>query len=80
MGTLPFEVMAGVVHEAVQVSDEEIGAAVRYLHRSAGERVEPSGAAATAALLAGRIRSPGTVVAIASGGNVDPDIFDRLVR
>ncbi len=80
IGTLPFEVMAGVVQEAVQVSDEEIGAAVRYLHLSAGERVEPSGAAATAALLAGRIKSPGTVVAIASGGNVDPDIFERLVR
>jgi threonine dehydratase len=80
IGTLPFEVMAGVVTEAVQVSDEEIGAAVRYLHHAAGQRVEPSGAAATAALLAGRIRAPGTVVAIASGGNVDSDIFDRLVR
>ncbi|HEU4828358.1 MAG TPA: threonine/serine dehydratase [Gemmatimonadales bacterium] len=80
IGTLPFEVLRGIVTEAVQVSDEEIAAAVRYLHHAAGERIEPSGAAATAALLAGRIRSPGTVVAIASGGNVDPEIFERLVH
>ena len=80
IGTLPFEVMSGIVTEAVQVSDEEIAAAVRYLHHAAGQRVEPSGAAATAALLAGRIPSPGIAVAIASGGNVDDDLFERLVR
>lgn len=80
IGTLPFEVMRGVVTEAVQVPDDEIAAAVRYLHHRTGQRIEPSGAATTAALLSGRVTAAGPVVAIASGGNVDPDLFDRLVR
>ena len=36
------------------MSDADIGAAVRHLHVEAGLRVEPSGAASVAALLAGR--------------------------
>lgn len=80
IGALPFEVMRGVVTEAVQVSDAEIAEAVRYLYRSAGLTVEPSGAAATAALLAGRIAVDGTVVAVISGGNVDAELFERLVH
>ena len=80
IGTLPFAVMAGVVTEAVQVSEEEIAAAVRYLYETAGLTVEPSGAVTVAALLSGRVHVEGPAVAIASGGNVDPDLFDRLVH
>jgi threonine dehydratase len=67
-----------VVREAVRVSEEEIGAAVRFLHREGGLRVEPSGAVTTAALLAGHVRPTGPTVAVVSGGNVDPDLFQRL--
>jgi threonine dehydratase len=42
--------------------------------------VEPSGAVTTAALLAGRAPADGVVVAVATGGNVDPAVFQRLVR
>ena len=79
VGNLPFAVMRGVVTEAVQVTDDEIAEAVRLFHAQ-GITIEPSGAASTAALLAGRIRADGDVVAIASGGNVDPDIHQRLVH
>jgi threonine dehydratase len=42
--------------------------------------VEPGGAVALAALLAGRIDLKGKVaVAVLSGGNVDSDLFHRLV-
>jgi threonine dehydratase len=42
--------------------------------------VEPGGAVALAALLAGRIDLRGRiVVAVLSGGNVDPALFARLV-
>ncbi len=54
-------------------------AAVRFLFESQGLRVEPSGAATVAALLAGRVRPTGPTVAVLTGGNVDPDLFDRLV-
>jgi len=80
IGTLPFAVMDGVVTESVQVSEDEIRAAVRYLYETTGHRIEPSGAVTVAALLAGRVRVEGPAVAIASGGNVDPQLFDRLVH
>jgi threonine dehydratase len=78
IGTLPFEIMRGVVHEAVQVGETEIADAVRYLYRTAGLTVEPSGAVTTAALRSGRLTLEGPVVAVASGGNVDPAVFERL--
>lgn len=79
IGTLPFEVMGGIVRRAVQVSDDEIAAAVKFLHDRVKLDVEPSGAAAFAAILAGRIERTGPTVAVVSGGNVDPDLFQRLV-
>lgn len=79
IGTIPFAHIAPVVHDVVQVSDEEIATAVRFLYAEMGMRIEPSGAATVAALLAGRVPAEGGVAAILSGGNVDPDLFTRLV-
>jgi len=42
--------------------------------------VEPSGAAAFAAILAGRLERTESMVAVVSGGNVDPELFQRLVH
>lgn len=62
------ERLAGVV----LVSDAEIEAATRFLYARAKLACEPGAAAATAALLAGKVElEPGeTVVAVVSGGNV----------
>jgi threonine dehydratase len=79
IGELPFSVLSGVVQEAVQVTEEEIVTAVRFLFHEAGLSVEPSGAVTTAALLSGRIRPTGPTVGVLSGGNVDPDLLQRLV-
>lgn len=79
IGELPFSVLSGVVHEAVQVSEDEIVAAVRFLYHEMDLMVEPSGAVTTAALLAGHVRLEGSTVAVISGGNVDPELFQRLV-
>ena len=56
------------------VTEEEIVVAMSLLLTRAKLYVEGSGAAATAALLAGKVRLPNgaRVVAIVSGGNVDP--------
>lgn len=78
VGRFTWPILSRVVREAVRVSEDEIAAAVRFLHGEAGLRVEPSGAVATAALLAGHVRPAGPVVAVVSGGNVDPDLFQRL--
>jgi threonine dehydratase len=79
VGSLPWALIQQHVHRAVTVTDAEIGQAVRWLFEHQGLRVEPSGAVTIAALLAGRIESSGPVVAVLSGGNVDPDVFQRLV-
>ncbi len=80
IGTLTYDIIRHVVREAVTVSEAEIAAAVRYLHHETTLRPEPSGAVAVAALLGGHVSASGPVVAVVSGGNVDPDLYQQLVR
>ena len=55
-------------------------AAVAFAFRELKLVVEPGGAAALAALLSGKIDVKGKIaVAVLSGGNVDPELFYRLV-
>lgn len=79
VGLLTFEYMRPMVHEAVRVTDDEIGAAVRYLWHTQGLRVEPSGAVGVAALLTGKLVPTAPTVVMLTGGNVDPALFQRLV-
>lgn len=81
VGTIAFAHLRDVVRESALVTDDELAKAVRYLHEDVKLHTEPSGAATTAALLAGKISNlKGPVVAVVSGGNVDPDLFGRLVH
>lgn len=77
-GDLPWSIVSGLVRRAVQVEDRDIARAVRFLFESQGLRVEPSGAATVAALLAGTVRPRGPAVAVLSGGNLDPELFASL--
>jgi threonine dehydratase len=79
IGSIPFAAIHGRVREVVQVSDDDLRKAVRFLFESMGLRVEPSGAAAAAALLARNWVPSSPSVAILTGGNVDPELFWRLV-
>ena len=73
VGALPLEIAREAIDEIVLVSEEEILEGMRMLLTRAKLYVEASGAAATAALLAGKVSvSPGArVVAMVSGGNAD---------
>ena len=64
------------VEQVVLVTEDEIAEAMRFLYGRAKLACEPSGAAATAALLAGKIPvEPGsTVVAVVSGGNAAANV------
>jgi threonine dehydratase len=54
-------------------------AAVAFAVRELKLAVEPGGAVALAALLAGKLDIAGKIVAVVlSGGNVDPELFARL--
>ena len=77
VGTLTFAHLDGRV-DAVQVTDEAIIEATRWLHRSGGVPAEPSGAATTAAIRSGVWQPHGPTVLVVSGGNVDPDTIDTL--
>lgn len=79
LGELPWSIVAGRVRRAVQVEDRDIARAVRFLYETQGLRVEPSGAATVAALLAGVVRPRGPAVAVLSGGNMDPELFASLL-
>jgi threonine dehydratase len=78
-GRLTFSLIQPVVRGAVTLEEDEIAAGVRFLFRSMGLRVEPSGAVPVAALLAGKIEPSGPTALILTGGNVDPVLFHRLV-
>ena len=75
VGALPLAIAREAVDEIATVTEAEIIEAMALLMTRAKLYAEGSGAAATAALLAGKITAPAgaRVVAIVSGGNVDLD-------
>jgi threo-3-hydroxy-L-aspartate ammonia-lyase len=77
-GELTFEVNRRLVDEIVTVTDAELVAAMRFAFDRLKLVLEPSGAAAIAALLAGKVEAAGRVGAILSGGNVGVERFNEL--
>jgi threonine dehydratase len=79
-GELPFEAIQKHVDEVVTVSEESMSRALVLLLERAKMVVEPSGAAAVAAIM-DRPQEFGTpIVAVLSGGNVDPLLLGNLIR
>jgi threonine dehydratase len=81
VGRAPFEVLRRDLEGVVTVSDAEIVEAMRFAFERLKLVLEPSGATALAALLAGRVGGVEgrRVGAILSGGNVDAARFASLV-
>lgn len=78
-GELTFEHARDLMDDVVTVDDESIRRATGMLVNRHKLIVEYSGAATTAALLAGRVKAKGRrIAAIISGGNLDPDLLTRL--
>jgi threonine dehydratase len=79
-GELTWPVIQARVDEVVTVSDAEIVAAMRFCFERCKLVVEPSGACALAALLAGRVELAGLRVGVVlSGGNIGADAFGALL-
>jgi len=81
-GVLTFPVLRANLTDVVLVSEAEIRAAVRFLALRAHIVLEPSGATAAAAVLAGRLPLPrgSRVGVIVSGGNIDPGLLIEILR
>jgi threonine dehydratase len=79
-GELTFAINSRLLSRGVTASDREVAAAVGFAYRELKLVVEPGGAVGLAALLSGRIDAKGkNVVIVLSGGNVDADLYAKLV-
>ena len=79
-GAITWEINRKLVGNGVTATDAEVGRAVAFAFRELKLVVEPGGAIGLAALLAGKLDIRGKiVVAVLSGGNVDAEMFNRLV-
>src|SRR6266478_8593836 len=79
-GELTFAINSRLLSHGVTASDAEVAAAVGFAFRELKLVVEPGGVVGLAALLAGRIDAKGkNVVIVLSGGNVDADLYAKLI-
>ncbi len=80
-GEITFAVNQKLGVQGVTATDDEVAKAVAFAFRELKLVVEPGGAVALAALLAGHIDARGKTLAIVlSGGNVDADLYARLIQ
>lgn len=79
-GRLTFEISSRLVGEGVSATDEEVARAVAFAFEELKLVVEPGGAVALAAVLAGRLDlTDKLAVLVLSGGNVDASTFARCL-
>jgi threonine dehydratase len=79
-GEITFAINGRLASAGVAVTDAEVTSAIAFAFRELKLVVEPGGAVGLAALLAGHVNARGkTVGLVLSGGNVDADLFARLI-
>jgi threonine dehydratase len=79
-GELTSALLEDLLETVVTVTDEEISEAIVLLLERAKLVVEGAGAAAVAALVAGRVPGNGPAAAILSGGNIDATLLIQVMR
>ena len=79
-GELTFALNAKLLAGGLAVTDDEVRSAMRIAFVEFKLVVEPGGAVAIASVLSGKLPIAGkTLVAVASGGNVDPAMFAQII-
>ncbi|WP_030373974.1 threonine ammonia-lyase [Streptomyces rimosus] len=79
-GDVPFKIIGDLVDEVRTVTEDELSSALLLCLERAKLVVEPAGASPVAALLSRPEAFEGPVVAVLSGGNVDPLLMQRTLR
>ncbi|WGH94358.1 threonine ammonia-lyase [Auritidibacter ignavus] len=83
-GNLPFSIIKDLVDHVVTVSEDQIANALVFLLERSKMVVEPAGAVSVAALMSGKLKdlglAPKSVVALLSGGNIDPLLMLKVVQ
>jgi threonine dehydratase len=79
-GTLTFPILQKTAEDVLTVSDEEIIETIKFFLFRMKLLVEPSGAAAAAAVLTGKLpRDTKRAGVIISGGNIDADLLSQFL-
>ena len=79
-GQLTYPIMQRLCHAGITVTEEQALHAMQLAHDRLKITIEPGGAVAlAAALFYGDQTSSDCVIAVASGGNVDRDVFERAL-
>jgi threonine dehydratase len=79
-GDLTFQHVSKLVDDVVTVTDEQISRALLMLLERGKLIVEPAGGVGVAALLSGAVKVETPVVAVLSGGNIDPLLLMRVIE
>jgi threonine dehydratase len=81
IGEINFQHIRKYVDDIITVTEEEIRRAMRRLLFSARILAEPSGAVTTAAAMfhAEELPASGKIVAVVSGGNIEPQLFSDMM-
>ncbi|GAA4680351.1 threonine ammonia-lyase [Phytohabitans rumicis] len=79
-GDITFAHVSKLVDDVVTVTDEDISRALLMLLERCKLVVEPAGAVGVAALMSGAVRVEPPVVAVLSGGNIDPLLLLRVIE
>lgn len=77
-GSLTIPLVKRLVDDMLLVSEAEIASAIAFAWKHYQERIEGSAATALAAVLSGLVSEKPCVLVI-SGGNIDPEVHQRLV-
>ncbi|MFF7201767.1 MULTISPECIES: threonine ammonia-lyase [unclassified Streptomyces] len=79
-GEVPFKIIGDLLDEVRTVSEDALSSALLLCLERAKLVVEPAGASPVAALMSEPRAFKGPVVALLSGGNVDPLLMQRILR
>ncbi|MGP3690900.1 threonine ammonia-lyase [Streptomyces sp. IBSNAI002] len=79
-GDVPFEIISRLADDVLTVSEDALARALLFCLERAKLVVEPAGASTVAALLEHGDSIEGPVVAVLSGGNIDPLLMQRVLR
>ena len=77
---LTFRMCRDLLDDIVLVSEREIADAIRHAYEQEREIIEGAGAVGIAALLAGKVKPMGPVVAVLSGRNIDMGLHRRVIN
>ncbi|MEH6497215.1 MAG: threonine/serine dehydratase [Pseudomonas marincola] len=80
-GEITFPILSAIKARGLVVTENEVAEAVRAAYHHFKVVIEPGGAVALAAFLSRKTEIEGKViVAVGSGGNIDPALFARLLQ